>query len=379
MCWHVISVTHYLYIYTLLPPKAGMDASPLMGLWGSLRVHPFLLLLDLGIIDVVVVVHELVDGAFGRKLDDAVGDRLDKLMVVAGEDDVALKLNQVVVESLDGLQVQVVGGRVEDEAVGVLELHTGYHAAHLLAAGEYVHLLLHLLLLEEHPSEVALHRHLVASTILAEPLHEVQVAVEERRVVEWEVGGGDGDAPLIGAGVSLAVAVDNLKECRHRLGVMAEEHRLLPFLDIEVHMVKQYRTVRVHCLQVMDLKDLVAWLPFHLEDDARIFAARRADFLHGELLQHLLARRGLLALGDIGRETADKLLQLLALLLGFEALVLCLAQRQLRTLVPEGVVTGKDGHLAKVDIHRLCGDGIEEMSVVAHHEDGLFQVAQVLL
>ena len=45
-------------------------------------IHLLLKLLDLSVVDVVVVVHQLVDGAAGGKLDDAVGHGLDELVVV---------------------------------------------------------------------------------------------------------------------------------------------------------------------------------------------------------------------------------------------------------------------------------------------------------
>ena len=150
-------------------------------------------------------------------------------------------------------------------------------------------------------------------------------------------------------------------------------------LDVERHIVEQYRSVGIYSLQSFHFENLVARLALHLEDDAGVLAARRAYFLDVELLEHLLARGGLLRLGHIGREAAYELLQLLAFLLSLHALVLSLAQGQLTGLVPEGVVTREYGHLAKVDVHGLCRDGIEEVTVVAHHEDALLQRAQVLL
>ena len=58
------------------------------------------LLLDGLVVDVVVVGHQLVDGATGRQLDDAVGHGVDELMVVRCKEDVALELDEVVVEGL---------------------------------------------------------------------------------------------------------------------------------------------------------------------------------------------------------------------------------------------------------------------------------------
>ena len=118
------------------------------------------------IVDVVIVGHQFVDGALRRQFDDTVCHGVDELVVVRGEEDIALKLDEVVVESLDALEVQMVRGRVENQAVGVLQLHTGNHTTHLLTSGEHVHMFQHILLLEEHTSEERLHRHLVARTPL---------------------------------------------------------------------------------------------------------------------------------------------------------------------------------------------------------------------
>lgn len=48
-----------------------------------LCIHLLLQLLDLRVVDVVVIIHELVDGAVGCKLYNAVRDGLYELMVMA--------------------------------------------------------------------------------------------------------------------------------------------------------------------------------------------------------------------------------------------------------------------------------------------------------
>ena len=53
-------------------------------------VEFLLLLADAVVGDIVIVLHQFVDDAIGRQLDDAVGHGLDELMVVRGEEDVAL-------------------------------------------------------------------------------------------------------------------------------------------------------------------------------------------------------------------------------------------------------------------------------------------------
>ena len=58
---------------------------------------------DDGVGDVVVVVHDLVDDPPWGQLDDTVRYRLDELVVMAGEEDIALEDLQRVVEGLDAL------------------------------------------------------------------------------------------------------------------------------------------------------------------------------------------------------------------------------------------------------------------------------------
>lgn len=87
-----------------------------------------------GVGDVIVVVHHFIDDAIRRQLDDAVGDGLDKLVVMAREEDIAFERLERVVERLDGFEVQVVRRRVEDEAVCVDQHHARNHATHFLAS-----------------------------------------------------------------------------------------------------------------------------------------------------------------------------------------------------------------------------------------------------
>ena len=53
--------------------------------------------------DVVIVVHDLVDDTVWCQLNDTIRYRLNELMVVAGEEDIALEDLQRVVEGLDAL------------------------------------------------------------------------------------------------------------------------------------------------------------------------------------------------------------------------------------------------------------------------------------
>ena len=75
---------------------------------------------------------------------------------------------------------------------------------------------------------------------------------------------------------------------------MAEEYHLLALLNVETYVVEQDSAVLHGGLQVLNLQNLVARFALHLEDYAGILAGRGTDFIHIELLQHLLAACSLL-------------------------------------------------------------------------------------
>ena len=78
----------------------------------------------------------------------------------------ALERDEVIVESLNRLQIQVVGWCIQNQTVGIFQLHTGYHTTHLLTSAEHADLLLDVLVLEEHATQKRLHHHFVACAIL---------------------------------------------------------------------------------------------------------------------------------------------------------------------------------------------------------------------
>ena len=137
-------------------------------------IHASAHLFDLVTGDVFIVFHHLVDDAIRSQLDDAVGNGLNELVVVTAEEDIAFIELQIIVECLDALEVEVVGWGIEDKAVGILQLHAGNHATHLLATGEDIGFLQDLLTTEKHTAEETLEVHFVAFAKLAEPIYEVE-------------------------------------------------------------------------------------------------------------------------------------------------------------------------------------------------------------
>ena len=59
--------------------------------------------------------------------------RLNELVVMRSEEHITLVELQVVIECLDRLEVEVVSRSVENQAVGIAELHAGNHTTHLFA------------------------------------------------------------------------------------------------------------------------------------------------------------------------------------------------------------------------------------------------------
>ncbi len=116
----------------------------------------------------------------------------------------------------------MVGGRVEHQRVGVAHHHTGYHTAHFLATGQHRRFLStsspENSILPRNPFEIYL-AGVVAE--LCEPVHKVEIGIEEIGVVGRQVGVGDGLPPLVSAGIGLAVAVDNLEKRCHSTRVVA--------------------------------------------------------------------------------------------------------------------------------------------------------------
>ena len=132
------------------------------------------------------------------------------------EEDISPVRLQVVVECLNRFQVQMVGRSVQNEAVGIAQLHTGNHTTHLFTSGEYAYFLQHLFAGEKHTAEEAFHIYLVAFSKLAQPVYQIQVGIEEVGVIQRQVSSGDGYPPVEGPCIRFHVSVDNFEESSHR-------------------------------------------------------------------------------------------------------------------------------------------------------------------
>ena len=286
---------------------------PIDDLSGVCAVHSLFLFMDGIAADVVVVVHELVDDACWREFDDAGCNGLDELVVVAGKEDVALEELEVVVEGLDAFQVEVVSGCVENEAVSVLQLHSSYHATHLFTTRKHIDFLQYFFTREEHSAKESLEIHFVAFAELTQPIDEVEIALEEFCVVERQISCCDGDAPVVGSCLGFSVAVDDFEKRCHSPWVSTQEDYFVALFNRETDVIEEHCSIVADCFKSFHFKDLVTWFAVHLEDDARILAGRRFDFLDVELFEHLLAACGLFTLSHVSREATYKLFKFLLL------------------------------------------------------------------
>ena len=123
---------------------------------------------------------------------------------------------------------------------------------------------------------------------------------------------------------------------------------------------------------------MVAGFAVHLENDAGIATGRGLDLFDVKLFEHLFARSRLTAFCHVGRKTADEFFQFFLLFLGLLALVLCLAQGELRRFVPEGVVAREEGDFTEVDVDSVGANLVKEVAVVRNNQHGVFEVAEVV-
>ena len=158
--------------------------------------------LNVGVVDVIFKAHGAVDYAGRRDFHNSVSDSIHKLVIVGSEENHVGELDQAIVEGRDRLQVQMIGGFVQNEDVGPAEHHARQHAAHPLAAGEDVGFLQGFFAGEEHsPQEAAQEGFAVVAGVLAQPFDKGEAGIEEASVFFGKVGVGDGHAPVDCAGI----------------------------------------------------------------------------------------------------------------------------------------------------------------------------------
>ena len=109
----------------------------------------------------------------------------------------------------------MIGRSIQNQTVGIAQLHTRNHTTHLLATRQYACFLQHLFAGEKHTAEEALHVHLIALAKLAQPVYQIQIRIEESGVVQRQVSRGNRNAPAECSRIRLHVLVDNLEQGGH--------------------------------------------------------------------------------------------------------------------------------------------------------------------
>ena len=299
---------------------------------------------------------------------------------MGGDQHIALDGLQAIIQGGDGLQIQVVGGLIQQEHVGPGQHHSGQHTPHLLSAGEYLDRLIHLISREEHPAQESPEVLLLGIVgVLAQPLHQVVLtALEVGRVVLGEIGEGGGLSPLHCPLVGLHLAGQDLKQ--GGVGVLIVTHKgdLVPVTHNEGDLVQHLHPVD-GLGHIGDKQDVLAHLPVGREGHPGIAAGGSGHFLHRQLVQQLAPGGGLFALGLVGREAGDKVLQFLDLFLVALVLVLDELLHQLAGLIPEVIVAHIHLDLVVVDVHDVGTHSVEEVAVMADHDDGAGEVQQEVL
>ena len=278
----------------------------------------------------------------------------------------------------------MVGGLVQHQGIGTEQHHPGQHAPDLLAAGEDLNGLVHVVAGEQHPAQEGPLEGLGVGLRdlggeLRQPIHQIQIAViEEGGVIQWEIAGGNGGAPLVGALVRLHLAHDDLEQGGLGDLILAYKGDLISLVHPEGHIVQHLAAVQ-RLGDALHRQDLLAALPLHGKAHEGIPPGGGGHFLYRQLVQQLTAGRGLLAFGLVGGEALDEQLQFLDLFLVFPVLVLHHPLDHLAGLVPELIVAHIHLDMAVVHVHDVGADGVQEVTVMAHHKDQALAVHQEVL
>ena len=299
------------------------------------------------------------------------------------QDHGALEGRQRLGERLAHLQVQVVGGLIQQQQVGLLPGHQGQRQARLLAAGEAPHLAEDVVTREaEAAQEVAdrlvagggreaLHMHEGGGREV-EPLQLVLGEVADRQVLAGH--------PL--AGQQRQLAGERLDQGRLAGAVGAQQADAASRLQGHPDVVELHRlaAVRVAIAQprLVQHQQRVRGLVRGGQGEVE----GRVGVGHGDVahaLEHLQAALGGAGLGGLGTEACHEALDLLAarLLLGG----LGLLQRQLLGpgALEGGVVAAVEHQAAAVEVDDVVAHRVEEVAVVGDQQQGARVAGQPLL
>ena len=300
---------------------------------------------------------------------------------MGGEQDVALEVDQTVVDRGDGLQIQMVGRLIHHQHVRAVQHHAREHTAYLLTAGQDVDRLVDIVARKQHLAEERAQGGLqrIGLGIRREPVqHGLLMTVEKFGIVLREVRLTGRDAPLERTLVRLQLAHQDLEQRGRRLLGLADKRDFIAARDAERDVVQDFLPVD-GLADAGHLEDVLARLAVHLESDERITAGGCRKLLDTQLVNQLAAAGRLTGFGLVGGEAADEFLQLLDLLIGTLFLVVHHALHELGGLIPKIVVADIHPNLAVVDVHNMRADIVEEVTVMRDDDDRALVIREEVL
>ena len=255
---------------------------------------------------------------FGGDLEDAGGQLGHEPAIVSDEDQGSVVGLERLDQSLDGFEIEVVGGFVEDQDVGVVDGESGEDQPSGLAAGEARDLFLDLIAREEHLGELGADpADGLAGTGGAEPaLHGALGIREEFAVILGEVAREDLVTPLDGSGIGLEMAHDDLEQGGLADPVGSDDRQSVAAAEVEGDPVEDL-LVAEGLGDSLDLEDLLAARALLREPEDGVASRRSRKRFDHQLFDLLDLALGLSGLGVLGPETIDKRLVVGDLLLAF--------------------------------------------------------------
>ena len=346
------------------------------------RCSPTLLEGDFGLLRLVLAypvvdAAEIFPHASAAELIDALHQSVEEVAVVAHDDHRAVEGLDGTLEHVLALEVEVVGGLVEDEAVDGLQQELDHRQSGAFAAGEHLHLLVGGLAAEHEGAQyVAYLQPYVAAGHAVDGLEHGELAVEQLRLVLCEVADLHVVTHLERA-LKGYFAQDALHQRTLALAVAAHEGHLLAAPDGQVDVVEDGAVVVLAHL-VADHGEVAA--PLRTGELQAQGAGVHLVHLDGDdLLQlpHLLLH--LHGLGGLVAEALDEGLRLLYLaalvFVGAQLLFAAFgAQREVFVVLHLVVV-----YLAAGDLYGACGHVVDEGPVVRDEHHGAVVACEELL
>ena len=272
----------------------------------------------------------------------------------------------------------MVGRGIENHCVGVLHHHAGDHAAHFFTTRQYRRAFEQFFTGEEHFAEESFQIDFARIVgVLREPVYQIHVGVEERGVVQRQVGGCDRLPPVVRSFVRFHFAVDDFEQGGHGTRVARDEYDFVVFFDREVHVAEKHLSVDGF-FQTSYFQNLISRLALRREDNTRIAARRGLYLFDVQFFQHLFPAGRLFRFRYVGTEPLDKFLQFFFLFFRFLVLLLLLAECQLARFVPETVIAGKQLYAVEVDIDRVGTNRVEEVAVVRYDQHRVLEVGKII-